>query len=68
MLSLRALKREAGKWAGWGTNEVNSFVPPAPAEASNNGNASGRKAVIDVGEPPEVASRHIQVEMEKVVR
>ena len=43
-------------------------MPPAPAKASSNGNARERKAVIVVGEPPEVASRHSQVETEKVVR
>ena len=68
MLSLRALKREARKRADWGTDEVNSFVPPAPAEASSSECAKGRKAVTVVGEPPEVASRHPPVETEKVVR
>ena len=54
MLSLHALKREAGKRAGWGTNKVSSFVPPAPVEASTKENARGRERK--------------QVETEKVVR
>ena len=68
MLSLRALKREAGKRAGWGTNEVNSFVPPAPAEASTKENARVGKAVKAVSEPKGVSTRYPQVETEKVVR
>ena len=66
MFSLRPLKREVGKRIGLGTDEINSFVPPVPAEASSKVNARVRKGVKVAREPKRVAPRYPQVETEKV--
>ena len=65
---MRALKREVGKRAGWETDEINSFVPLAPAKASTKENARVRKVVKVASEPKGIATRYPQMESEKVVR
>ena len=65
---MRPFKREVGKRAGWGTDEVNSFVPQAPVETSANNTVRVTETTQVVDEPHRAASQQRPVETEKVER
>ena len=68
MFPLRTPKREVGKRAGWGTDEVNSSVPQAPAAASTHKALEAKKVVKDADGTNQATSRHLLVEKGKVER